>query len=155
MATPLCSYQNTECVLCTQLLGILCVPSVSPGYATALLWWCFRSYYVQLGVLHFSWMPWDHCENAALVWQGFYLLLALHVKIGTRFSLPDKWLFEVSRVKIMRVDCMFSWRNKKNIFLISPLILSYALTHFRLNKLPYNIYWKSPMSILGMSGCVI
>ena len=26
------------------------------------------------------------------------------------------------------------------------------LTHCRLNELPHTIYWKSPISILGMSG---
>ena len=30
-----------------------------------------------------------------------------------------------------------------------------VLTHCRLNELPHTIYWKSPVSILGMSGYVI
>ena len=34
------------------------------------------------------------------------LLLDFHVKIGTRFSLQDKRLFEISEVEIMGVDCM-------------------------------------------------
>ena len=37
-----------------------------------------------------------------------YLLLDFHVKTGTRFSLRDKQLFEVSEVEIMRVDCICS-----------------------------------------------
>ena len=37
-----------------------------------------------------------------------YLLLDFHVKTGTRFSLQDKWLFEISKVKITRVDCISS-----------------------------------------------
>ena len=32
-----------------------------------------------------------------------YLLLDFHVKTGTRFSLQDKRLFEISKVKITRV----------------------------------------------------
>ena len=35
----------------------------------------------------------------------FYLLLDFHVKAGTRFSLRDKRLFEISAVEIMRVNC--------------------------------------------------
>ena len=34
-----------------------------------------------------------------------YLLLDFHVKTGTRFSLPDKRLFEISKVEIRTVDC--------------------------------------------------
>ena len=30
-----------------------------------------------------------------------------------------------------------------------------SLTHFRLNKLPYTIYWKSPILILDMSNYMI
>ena len=39
----------------------------STGDATALLRWCFRSYCAHLGVLHFSWTPWDRHGNAPLV----------------------------------------------------------------------------------------
>ena len=31
----------------------------------------------------------------------------------------------------------------------------HTLAHFRLNKLPHKIYWKNPVSILGMSSYVI
>ena len=34
-----------------------------------------------------------------------HLLLGLHAKIGTRFSLRDTRLFEISKVEITRVDC--------------------------------------------------
>ena len=37
-----------------------------------------------------------------------YLLLDFHVKLGTRFSLRDKWLFEISEVVITRVDCSYN-----------------------------------------------
>ena len=37
----------------------------------------------------------------------FYLLLDFHVKAGTRFSLRDKWLFEISEVEIPRVNCIY------------------------------------------------
>ena len=32
------------------------------------------------------------------------------------------------------------------------LFLCYVLTHCRLNRLPHTIYWKSPISFLGISG---
>ena len=32
------------------------------------------------------------------------------------------------------------------------IMTAYNLIHFRLNKLPHTIYWKSPISILSMSG---
>ena len=35
----------------------------------------------------------------------YYLLLDFHVYIGTRFSLRDKRLFEISEVEITRVNC--------------------------------------------------
>ena len=35
----------------------------------------------------------------------FYLLLDFHDKAGTRFSLRDKRLFEISEVKITRINC--------------------------------------------------
>ena len=34
----------------------------------------------------------------------FYMLLDFHVKAGTRFSLRDKRLFEISEVEITRVN---------------------------------------------------
>ena len=39
------------------------------------------------------------------------------------------------------------------IVLLSPFILDLTgtLTHCRLNRLSHNIYWKSPISILGKS----
>ena len=37
----------------------------------------------------------------------FYMLLDFHVKAGTRFSLRDKRLFEISEVEITRVNCIF------------------------------------------------
>ena len=36
----------------------------------------------------------------------FYLLLDFHVYAGTRFSLRDKRLFEISEFEITRVNCM-------------------------------------------------
>ena len=40
-----------------------------------------------------------------------YRLLHFHVKTGTRFSLRDKRLFEISEVEITRVDCSSSWKH--------------------------------------------
>ena len=59
------------CSKCAPSLGVLCDPTVSNGDATALLRWCLRSYCAHLGVLHFLRTPWDHREDAALVWQRF------------------------------------------------------------------------------------
>ena len=36
-----------------------------------------------------------------------YLFLDFHVKTGTRFSLWDKWLFEISGVEITTINCTF------------------------------------------------
>ena len=36
------------------------------------------------------------------------MLLDFDVRTGVRFSLRDKRLFEISEVKIMRVDCMLT-----------------------------------------------
>ena len=38
-----------------------------------------------------------------------YLLLNFHVKKGTRLSLRDKRLFEISEVEITEVDCTVLW----------------------------------------------
>ena len=38
-----------------------------------------------------------------------YLFLDFHVKTGTRISLRDKRLFEISEVEITRVDCSFTF----------------------------------------------
>ena len=35
-----------------------------------------------------------------------YLMLDFYVKTGTRFSLRDKRLFEITEVEITRVDCI-------------------------------------------------
>ena len=39
----------------------------------------------------------------------FYLLLDFHVKAGTRFSLRNKRLFEISEFEITRVNCSLSY----------------------------------------------
>ena len=36
----------------------------------------------------------------------YYLMLDFYVKTGIRFSLRDKWLFEITEVEITRVDCI-------------------------------------------------
>ena len=59
------------CSKCAPSLSVLCDPTVSNGDATALLRWCLRSYCAHLGVLQLFRTPWDHREDAALVWRGF------------------------------------------------------------------------------------
>ena len=47
-------------------------------------------------------------EQFLLLSTIFYcLMLDFYVKIGIRFSLRDKWLFEITEVEITRVDCIF------------------------------------------------
>ena len=42
----------------------------------------------------------------------YYLMLNFYAKTGIRFSLRDKWLFEITEVEITRVDCTtISWCN--------------------------------------------
>ena len=41
----------------------------------------------------------------------FYMLLDFHVKAGTRFSLRDKRLFEISEVEIARVNFIKNSRD--------------------------------------------
>ena len=45
-----------------------------------------------------------------------YLLLDFHVKTGTRFSLRDKRVFEISEVEIMRVDCSKIQSRKTRVY---------------------------------------
>ena len=40
--------------------------------------------------------------------QYFYLLLSFYVRTGTRISLRDKGLFEITEVEIARVDCIWN-----------------------------------------------
>ena len=65
---------NGICSKCVPSFGVLCNPTASTGNVTVLLQWCLRSHIVHLGVLHFSWTPWDSRENAALAWQGFKIM---------------------------------------------------------------------------------
>ena len=38
----------------------------------------------------------------------YYLMLDFYVKTGTKFSLRDKRLFEITEVEITRVDCNYA-----------------------------------------------
>ena len=51
---------------------------------------------------------WKRGEISLLFHNIFYLLLDLHVQAGTRFSLRDKRLFEISEFEIARVNCIYS-----------------------------------------------
>ena len=57
----------------------------------------------------------------------FYLLLDFHVKAGTRFSLRDKWLFEISEVEITRVNCIMIQNEQ-----FDSLRLTIIATHLKL-----------------------
>ena len=52
---------------------------------------------------------WKRGEIAPLFQNIFYLLLDFR---GTRYSLRDEWLFEISEFEIMRVNCIFNFRSK-------------------------------------------
>ena len=55
-----------------------------------------------------------------------YLLLDFHFKTGTRFSLRDKRLFEISRAEITRVDCMNIIQHKcMHVYIITHLLRTY------------------------------
>ena len=45
---------------------------------------------------------------SSYIYIFWYMLLDFDVRTGVRFSLRDKRLFEISEVKIMRVDCMLT-----------------------------------------------
>ena len=45
-----------------------------------------------------------------------YQLLDFHAEAGTRVSLRDKRLFEISEVEIMRVNCIFPASRKQACF---------------------------------------
>ena len=56
----------------------------------------------------------------------FYILLDFHVKAGTRFSLRDKRLFEISEVEITRVNCMSPPPREENILFLVQIPLACA-----------------------------
>ena len=62
-----------------------------------------------------------------------YLLLDFHVKTGTRFSLRDKQLFEISKVEITKANCIsiwkvcFSWQYLVNFSISTPSYSSLSL----------------------------
>ena len=47
--------------------------------------------------------------------QYFYVLLSFYVRTGTRLSLRDKRLFEITEVEIARVDCSFWPKTRYHI----------------------------------------
>ena len=50
---------------------------------------------------------WKRGEIATISTIFSYLMLDIYVKTRIRFSLRDKWLFEITEVEITRVDCSF------------------------------------------------
>ena len=43
----------------------------------------------------------------------FYLLLSFYVRTGTRISLRDNQLFEITEVEIARLDCNLKTKTRK------------------------------------------
>ena len=54
----------------------------------------------------------------------YYLMLDFYVKTGTRFSLRDKRLFEITEVEITRVDCASIFNTFKHTIPISELAVN-------------------------------
>ena len=50
-----------------------------------------------------------NCSLGAIspLFHNIFYMLDFHVKVGTRFSLRDKRLFEISEVEITRVNCTY------------------------------------------------
>ena len=58
-------------------------------------------------------------EQFLLLSTIFYcLMLDFYVKIGIRFSLRDKRLFEITEVEITRVDCIFGFSFFRSVLAI-------------------------------------
>ena len=51
--------------------------------------------------------------------------------------------------------CNIRFYGKKNKKKKKNISVLFGLTHFILNRLTHTIYWKSPISILGMSGYIM
>ena len=88
---------------------------------------------------------WKYCgkEEKLLLGSKFssfplyfcYLFLDFHVKTGTRFSLRDQRLFEISEAEIRRVDCTRDVRGREG-----------GLNHFPCTKPPNYKYMFGPHS---------
>ena len=64
-----------------------------------------------------------------------YLMLDFYVKIGIRFSLRDKRLFEITKVEITRVDCIIiSFSTHFFLFFFSLHFHSYYLKLVHIRK---------------------
>ena len=60
------------------------------------------------------------------------VLLGSHVKTGIRFSLRDKWLFQIYEVEITRVDCTAGVGVLRQVFVSSCVHLFHLLLNFAL-----------------------
>ena len=80
------------------------------------------------------------------IFEGIFSLGAGHIclKLGAGQFTTWWWINWAATVQILIKLAIY----------IGAIWLS-CLTHFRLNKFYYTIYWKSPISVLGMSGYVI
>ena len=47
------------------------------------------------------------------------------------------------------------WKGFYSLTVLPPLKDPFRITHCRLNEVPHTLNWKSPISILGMSGSVM
>ena len=79
-----------------------------PHFTNVYVIWLLKLYRYILKIL------WKSGEIAPLFSTIFsYLLLVFHFDTGTRFSLRDKRLFEISDVEITRVDCIWFERERE------------------------------------------
>ena len=72
----------------------------------------------------------------------FYLFYDFHIKTGTRFSLRDKRLFELSNVEIARVDSiLFNYIKQLNCYTI---LVRTKIFHFITKTCLYNFDHLKP-----------
>ena len=65
----------------------------------------------------------------------YYLMLNFYVETGIRFSLRDKWLFEITEVEITRVDCTSVENSSLNACIVNQLKLIVQSTQNRKSEL--------------------
>ena len=83
------------------------------------------------------------CRGVRLPWNSCIVLLAKHNFIG-----KEQFYWQSAVLLAKRGSAKLCWPA-------TALITTCLLTHFILNRLSHTIYWKSPISILGMSGYIV
>ena len=116
-----------------------------PSEKTVQRWYCWNNYEQE----------WGHCIRSDPSMNQNYILAAIKrkdtEKVLQLIHVPGYDINYATQRKITplilasKLGWVLYW-----LFLIISTI--HILTHFTLNKLPHTIFWKSTMSVLGMSG---